>query len=99
VTNPRVEAATLLGAPFMLCIQCLHDFLEPNGFRVEWTANNKTDALVRTCCSLSCALLYGDARGRAATVLVYDISSDELVAIKDSGCVRWKDFQERVLKR
>jgi hypothetical protein len=74
----RLGTAKRLGAPIELCIECLTDFLGPEGVEVRGR-NIDPDVMgvgTRICCSMRCAVKYSEAR--AMTPLILTNHSDRV---------------------
>ncbi len=88
----RLHAAQRLGAPIELCIECLADFLGPEGVEVQGR-NVVPDVMgvgTRICCSMRCAMKYSEARAMTPTILT-NCSNRVKLAEREfyGGCLVW----------
>jgi hypothetical protein len=67
----RLDTAQRLGAPIELCIECLTDFLGPEGVEVQ--GRNVVPGVMgvgtRICCSMRCATKYSEGRPMTPVIL------------------------------
>lgn len=87
----RFDTAKKLGAPIELCIECLEEFLGPEGIEVRGQNLVRMGVGTRVCCSMRCAMMYSEARGVRVPIVLTNCSDREKLAERDffGGILVW----------